>query len=172
MHPALAPLFARRSVRAFTGEPVSDDLVTDLLEAAMAAPSARGADPWHFIVVRDPALLTAIAELLPYGKMLPRAGLGILVSGDLMAANRQSESYLLQDCSAAMENLLLAAGLLDLGAVWLGVHPTPERIDGIRRLCSLPETIVPVGMAAVGHPAQRPPPRTRYAAAKVHHDRW
>ena len=73
---------------------------------------------------------------------------------------------------AAMENLLLAASALGLGACWLGVHPREERLLHLRQLLSIPETIVPVGVAALGWPAEERPARTRFQAAHVHEDTW
>ncbi|MDX9981376.1 MAG: nitroreductase family protein [Lentisphaeria bacterium] len=172
MNPRLEALFARRSVRRYTDQPVADAQVRDLLEAAMAAPSACARDPWEFIVLRDGELRAKVAAFLPNGPMLAQAPLGFVVCGDLERAHAGELSYLLQDCSAAIENLLLAAQALGLGAVWLGVHPRQDRIDNLRGLFRLPASILPVACVAVGHPAERPAPRTRYDAARVHPDRW
>ena len=172
MNPELAPIFARRSVRRYTDEDISDAEIRALLEAAMAAPSACCTDPWEFIVVRDAETRAAIADALPNGKMLARAPAGIVVCGNLERAHGGELSYLLQDCSAAIENLLLAASMLGLGACWLGVHPRPDRIAKIRDLFSLPETILPVSAIALGSPAETPPPRTRFRDEAVHWERW
>lgn len=172
MNPRLEPLFARRSVRKFLPRPVSAALIQDALEAAMAAPSANAKDPWEIIVVQDPDRLAKIAAGLPYGRMLAEAAVGFVVCGDLRRTNGQQLSYLLQDCSACIENLLVALSLLDLGGVWLGVHPREDRQDHVRRLFSLPEGIVPVGVVAAGYPAETPPPRTRFAAERVHREAW
>ena len=173
MNPKLNLLFARRSVRAYRGDhEIPPGVVGDLLEAAMAAPSACAKDPWRFIVVRERHRLAAIAEGLPNGKMLAQAGIGIVLCGDLQAAHGNDLSYLLQDCAAAMENLLLAASALGLGACWLGVHPREERILHLRQLLSIPETVVPVGVAALGWPAEDKPARTRFHAAHVHEETW
>jgi nitroreductase len=173
MNAKILPILGRRSVRTYrAGGPVSQDDIQALLEAAMAAPSAMARDPWRFLVVRERASLAALAELLPHGKMLNEATLGIVVCGDPAQAHRQELSYLLQDCSAAVENLLLAAHLLGLGAVWLGVHPNEDRIVGIRRRFSVPEEILPVAAIAVGQPAERPEPRTRFNPDFVHTERW
>src|SRR5210317_1386624 len=102
MHPLLQLIFSRRSVREYQTKPVDDAMVRDLLEAAMAAPSAVAKDPWEFIVVRQRAMLDRIAEGLPNGKMLSHAALGIVVCGDLNRAHDRQLSYLLQDCSAAI----------------------------------------------------------------------
>lgn len=172
MNPALAHLFRRRSVRRFTPEPVSEASIHDLLAAAMAAPSARACDPWRFVVLRDQAVRTAIASGLPYGGMLAHAPVGFAVCGELAATHDQQLSYLIQDCSAAIENLLLAADALGLGACWLGVHPREDRIAHVRSVLGLPEGILPLSVIAVGRPAEAPAPRTRFDAAKVHTDRW
>lgn len=172
MNPKLQSLFSRRSVRTFTNAPVAPGLVRDLLEGAMAAPSACGSDPWQFIVVHNRAALDAAAALLPNGPMLRDAPVAVLVVGDRQRAHRGLESYMLQDCCAATQNLLLAASMLGLGAVWLGVHPNEDRMAGLAKLFGLPDTVMPVAMVAVGHPAETPPPRTRYWADAVHSETW
>lgn len=172
MNPILQPIFARRSVRRYLPGDVPDGVVRDLLEAAMAAPSACAKDPWEFIVVRGQATREAIANALPNGKMLPQAPLGIVVCGDLRRAHAGELSFLLQDCGAAIENLLLAAQALGLGACWLGVHPRTERIDHLRTLFGLPDCIVPVSVIALGWPAETPAPRSRYADSRVHREAW
>jgi nitroreductase len=172
MNPALSGIFSRRSIRKFAAGPVPDATIADVLEAAMAAPSAVAKDPWHFIVVRDPARLGQIADGLPHGQMLRQAAAGLVVCGDLDAAHDRLLSYLLQDCSAAIENALLAASMLGLGACWLGVHPREDRIAHLRKLFALPESIVPVAVLAMGPPAQKAEPRTRYSERAVHRERW
>ena len=172
MNQALQFIFSRRSIRKFQDKGVPEAMITDLLEAAMAAPSAVARDPWHFIVVRERATLDRLADILPHGKMLRQAPAAFIVCGDISKAHDQKESYLLQDLSAAAENILLAANVLGLGGCWLGVHPRPERIDGIRELFRLPATIIPMCGIALGWPAEKPPPRTRYKGENVHHERW
>jgi nitroreductase len=172
MNPQLSDIFSRRSVRAYQPGEVAEDLVRDLLEAAMAAPSAVAKDPWEFIVVRKRATLVKLAEGLPNGKMLAGAPLAIVVCGDLRRAHDRQLSYLLQDCSAAVENLLLAANTLGLGACWLGIHPREKRIDLLRELLTIPEPVIPVAAIALGRPAESPEPRTRYREAAVHHETW
>lgn len=172
MNPDLGFIFNRRSVRRYAQRAIPPETVQGLLEAAMAAPSACCKDPWEFIVVSEQATRDAIAAALPNGKMLPQAPVGIVVCGDLQRAHGGELSYLLQDCAAAIENLLLAAQACGLGACWLGVHPRPERIAHIRALFSLPEHIVPVSVIALGWPAETPAPRTRYTEAHIHRECW
>ena len=171
-NPKLSFLFGRRSIRAYQAEPVSDEVVTDLLAAAMAAPSACAKDPWRFVVVRDRARLAAIAAALPNGKMLAEAAVGIAVCGDLRAAHGGELGYLLQDCAAAIENLLLAAHALGLGACWLGVYPRQVRVEALTQLLGLPAGVVPISCIAVGRPAESKPARTRFDPSYVHHETW
>ena len=168
----LAPLYGRRSIRADADTPVEDDTITALLKAAMAAPSAVAKDPWHFIVVKDRDRRRALTEKLPNGKMLQQAPLGIVVCGDMDRAHTGELSYCLQDCSAAIENLLVAAHLLGLGACWLGVHPREERVKDLSEKLSLPKHVFPVAVIAVGYPAETKEPRTRYREEAVHSETW
>jgi nitroreductase len=138
-----------------------------LLEAAMAVPSASNIKPWHFVVVTDRQTLDALAEIHPHGKMLFDATLCIAVCG-VPAESR----YWVQDCSAATENLLLAVTALGLEAVWLGVHPRPERVTPVRQVLGIPETIVPLNLIPIGYPAEEKEPRTQYDEARVHRGRW
>ncbi|MGB9604105.1 MAG: nitroreductase family protein [Verrucomicrobiia bacterium] len=165
-------IFGRRSIRVFLPGEVTDEQVKILLEAAMAAPSAVAKDPWRFVVIRNRGTLRRIADVLPNGKMLADAAVGIVVCGDIEAAHDRQLSYLLQDCSAAIENLLLAAHILGLGACWLGVHPRENRIKAIKQILGLPEQVIPVSAIAIGKPGEIKEPRTRYSADKVHYERW
>ncbi len=162
----------RRSIRKFKDIPVDGRQITSILEAAMAAPSAMAKDPWRFIIVRDADNMKNIAGFLPNGGFLPDAGLGIIVCGDINAAHSNSVSYMLQDCSAAIENMLLAVSALDLAACWLGVHPREDRIKNIRQFCNLPENIIPLAVIAIGVPDASPEPRTRYNKDYIKQEKW
>ncbi len=151
---------------------VSAAAETKLLEAAMAAPSAMTKDPWRFVVVRDRQTLAKLATLHPGAAMLSAAAMAVVVCGDLEAAFESNISYLLQDCSAAIENLLLAAHAQGLGACWVGVHPGQALIKQVKAWLALPGSIVPVAVVALGQPGEEQPPRTRYNADYVHCERW
>jgi nitroreductase len=172
MDEQLSCLFGRRSIRVYSGGTVSEAAVQKLLEAAMAAPSAAAKDPWRFVVVRERDTLSAIAAALPNGQMIATAALGIAVCGELPAAHDQQLSYLLQDCSAAVENLLLCAHMLGLGACWLGVHPRELRINALRQILKLPSSVVPVACISIGHPGESKEPRTRFNREYVHYEKW
>jgi nitroreductase len=172
MNKKLDCIFNRRSIRKFLDKAVSEKAVKDILEAAMAAPSACATDPWEFIVVREQAARNAMADALPHGKMLTSSPVGILVCGNIERAHSGELSYMLQDCSAAIENLLIATSKLGLGACWLGVHPRPERIAAMKKLFNLPESIIPIAAIAIGHPEEAKAPRTRCKAEYVHNGSW
>ena len=161
-------LFARRSIRKFTDESVTEEQVQTLLEAGMAAPSASNRQPWHFIVVTEQETRAALADAHPYGKMVAQAPLCIVPCGDPSI----SEGYWVQDVSAATENILLAVVGLDLGAVWCGVHPRPERVAAVRSILGLPEDIIPFALLAIGNADEEKEPRTQYDEERVHRERW
>jgi len=166
---ALKTIMTRRSIRKYTDEDVSPELERTLLEAGMAAPSAHNRQPWHFIVVRDRATLDSIPEYHPYSKMLKKAPLAIVVCGDNEV---QDTDFWTQDCSAATQNILLAAHSLGLGAVWLGVHPVENLVAGVKGKLGIPGQVTPLGIISVGHPAEEKPPANRFKEERVHRDRW
>lgn len=166
----LQAIFTRRSIRAYTGEAITDEQLRTLLRAGFSAPTAMNKRPWHFVVLRDPQTLQQITTFHPYSKMLPSAGCGILVCGDQNLSG--SEYFLAEDCSAAMENMLLAAHAMGLGAVWMGVFPRDERMAPLRELTGLPDHVLPIGLMAVGVPAETREAPDRYEDAKVHLERW
>ncbi|EJG08060.1 MAG: nitroreductase family protein [Methanofollis liminatans] len=163
-------IMTRRSVRAYTAEPIGDEEIESLLRAAMQAPSAVNEQPWEFVVIRDRALLDQVPAFSPYASMAKKAPLGILVCAD--TRRLAIEGFWPQDCAAATENLLLAAHVLGLGAVWTGAYPMKDRVDGFARLCRLPEGVVPFCFVVVGRPAHRTAPANRFLPARVHENLW
>ncbi len=163
-------ILSRRSIRAYTDEPVTETQVEQMLRAAMSAPSANNEQPWQFVVIDDRTLLDTIPEEVhPYSQMLKEAPVAILVCGE--PRRQHHAGFWEQDCAAATENLLLAAHALELGAVWLGVHPREKRVVAMRQLLRLPEYLVPFALISIGHPAEDVPPAARYDPARVHHNR-
>lgn len=167
MDKRLNMIFARRSIRRYSGEPISEADMTSLLEAAMAAPSASNKQPWHFVCATDKGKLEALANAHPYGKMLSEAALAIAVCGDPGIS-----AWWVQDCSAATENILVAAAGLGLGAVWLGCHGRPEREQAVRDTLGIPDDIGVLSLISIGHPGETKEPRTQYDPARVHSNAW
>lgn len=165
-------IFGRRSIRKYQQQEVEEEKIQKILEAGMAAPSAVAKDPWHFIVCTHPDTLKRISEGLPNGKMLADAPLGFVICGDIRQAHGNQMSYMIQDCTAAIENMLIAIHMLQLGGCWLGVHPREDRVKHIQDLFTLPETIIPIACISVGYPAEEKEARTRFDPNKVHYERW
>ncbi|MBN1883909.1 MAG: nitroreductase family protein [Candidatus Krumholzibacteriota bacterium] len=161
-------IFARRSIRRYTSEPVAEERIRALLDAAMAAPSANNLKPWHFVVVTERRMLDALSEAHPYAAMLREATAAVAVIGDPGI----SEGYWEQDCAAATENLLVAAAGLGLGTCWLGVHPREDRVKKIGELLGVPADKKTLALVAVGHPSESKEPRTQYDAGRDHRERW
>jgi nitroreductase len=167
---ALEAMMTRRSVRAYTDEPVSDDQVRQILAAGMQAPSANDEQPWHFVVVRQRKHLDSLAAVLPFGKMLGQAPLGIVVCAE--TGPQRDAGYWAQDCAAATQNILLACHAIGLGAVWIGVYPRDQRVKTLRDLLTLPSTATPLCVIAAGWPAEHPAPVDRFRPDRIHAEQW
>ena len=166
-------ILARRSIRKYTKEPCSKQHLKILLQCAMAAPSAGNRKPWCFVVVTVRETIDKLAEMHEHGKMLFEAPLCIVVCADMAKAHEgESHDLWIQGCSAATENILLAATGLGLGAVWLGVHPRRDLKEAVKTILAIPDKVVPFCLVAVGHPAEAKDPRTQYDEAAVHYERW
>ena len=163
-------IHTRRSIRKYKDRAIPDDLIEKILSAAMMAPSAGDERPWHFILVSDPDQKERITTVHPYVGMITKAPLGILICGDLK--KEKFEGFWPQDCSAAMQNLLLAAHAEGLGAVWTGIHPIADRVEKFRDIFSLPDHIVPFGLAVLGCSDQKTAPKNRFTTGRVHYNMW
>ena len=163
-------IHTRRSIRKFQQRPVPDELVTELLAAAMSAPSAGNQQPWHFVVITDREILGKVPSLNPYAAMAREAPLAILICAD--PALEKYPGYWVQDCSAAAQNMLLAAHGKGLGAVWTGITPMEDRVAGFKKLCSLPEKVIPLALVVLGYPAQTLKAEDRFRADRVHRNSW
>ncbi|GAB6138687.1 nitroreductase family protein [Halanaerobaculum tunisiense] len=169
-------IFDRRSIRSYTSQSVSEEKIEYLLQAGMAAPSAMNEQPWEFVVVDKREILDQILEVHDYAQMVPEAPLVIAICGnqDYLKANdaQAAQEYMVQDCSAATQNILLAAQEQGLGSVWLGVYPREKRIKGIQKLLDLPEEITPISLVVIGHTNQDKEANDRYLEDRVHRNQW
>ena len=163
-------IMTRRSIRRFKERSVEEKKIEVLLRAAMQAPSGHNYQPWHFIVITERGILSVIPEFHEYAKMLHQAPAAIMVCGDMRIEG--SIEYINTDCSAATENLLLAAHDLGLGAVWLGIYPRERRVQEIRRLLEIPRHIIPISLVALGYAAEEKEPEDRFRPERVHRNRW
>jgi nitroreductase len=167
---ALEAILSRRSIRKYTSEPITDQEIEIMLQAGMAAPSSGNAQPWHFIVIRDHATLDLIPKFHPYASMLPGAQAAILVCGDDRLENHPNRWPL--DCSAATQNILLAAHAQGIGAVWISVHPDEDRVEGICRIYELPPSVHPVSLIALGRSNEQKLPPHRFKPERIHKEHW
>jgi len=171
MNPTLEIIFRRRSIRKYTDQPVEPEKLDLLLKAAMAAPSAMNCKPWEFVVVTDPIILAQFRKRLIFGNR--NAPAAIVVCGNpSLSTNPAARLCWIQDCSAAAENILIAAVSLGLGTVWVGIHPVAEFVRVVRVIIGLPKHITPLGLLYVGYPAEEKPARTQYDAGRVHTEKF
>ena len=161
-------IMTRTSIRQYTDEPVTKADIETLLRAGMAAPTAVNAQPWHFVAITDKAKLKELAVTNRRGSMIEQAALAIVVCGNMDKAMKgKGQAYWIQDCSAATENILLAAHALGLGAVWTGLYPMDDRVAAVSQVLKLPETIIPLCTIVIGHPAESPTPKDKWKPENV-----
>ena len=169
---SLTVIHERKSVRSYTGKPVSKEDIDKILRAAMAAPAAIHMMPWKFIVVTDKTKLKALADGLPFAKMLIKAGTCIVVCAVPGEAAMSSEAFAILDCTCASQNILLAAEALGLGAVWTAVYPNKDLIDFVRKELNIPQHIIPLNIIPIGHPTGEEKAQDKYDAKNIHWEKW
>ncbi|WP_289741397.1 nitroreductase family protein [uncultured Duncaniella sp.] len=168
---AIANIMTRTSVRDYTTTPISEATIDTLLRAGMAAPTARNKQPWKFIVVNQRELLDSLAK----GNWRPaaKAQAAIVVCGDVTdPLPGEGKDYWVQDCSAATENILLAAHAVGLGAVWCGCYPISERVDMVRSAFAIPDSIIPLSVVMLGYPTGPQEPKDKYKPENIHYNKW
>lgn len=164
----LETIFNRKSVRKYTERPVEKEKLETLVRAGMAAPSSRDRRPWEFVIVTDRDLLDKMGDGLPLARMLKETKQAIIVCGDTV----KSENAWQLDCSAAAQNILLAAESIGLGAVWTAAYPYPERMKIIRDALQLPEHILPLTVIPLGYPTGIEKPKDKYNKKQIHYNGW
>lgn len=163
----LETIYKRRSIRKYLDRPVDKDTVITLLKAAAAAPTAVNCQPWEFIVIDDQERLSTLKKELTSARY--NAPAAIVVCGNMKLALKGADHELwVQDCSAAIQNILLAATSLGLGSVWIGIYPVENRIRLLKSALNIPEHVTPLGMVYIGYPAEEKEPRTRYNEKRVY----
>jgi nitroreductase len=167
---AMEMILTRRSIRKYTDKPVTDDQIEAILNAAMHAPSAGNQQPWHFVVIRDREIMDRISDFHPYAGMVQLAPVVIVVCGDTDLEKHRG--FWVQDCSAATQNILLAAHAMGLGAVWAGVFPEGARVEGFKKLLGLPDHVHPLALVPIGYPAETKPQPKRFERSRIHRDKW
>ena len=171
MNPTIETIFRRRSIRKYTDQPVEPEKLDLLLQAAMAAPSAMNCKPWEFVVVTEPEKLAQFRKRLIFGDR--NAPAAIVVCGNPgLSTNPAARLFWVQDCSAATENILIAAVGLGLSTVWIGVHPVAKFVKIVREIVSLPKSVTPLCVIYVGYATEEKPARTQYDEQRVHRQKY
>ncbi|MBF0485656.1 MAG: nitroreductase family protein [Candidatus Omnitrophica bacterium] len=173
MNKVIETILTRRSIRKFTGEPVDLKDLEAMVKAGMSAPTSRDTRHFRFVIVNDLAVVKKLADSLPYAKMLLTSRHAIVVASDFSVAHGGTlTDYWAQDCSAAAENVLLAAHALGYGACWTAAHPRPERVAIVKEILGLPESVMPLCVIAVGKPTGEEKPRDKFNPEHVFLNRW
>ena len=170
---AIDNIMTRTSIRKYTDEPVSKENIETMLRAGMAAPTAVNRQPWHFVVINSKEKLAELAGDNPRGGMLKQAALAIVVCGNMdKALSGTGQGFWVQDCSAATENILLAANALGLGAVWTGLYPDENRAASVAKVLKLPQSFIPLCTIVIGHPAEQPQPKDKWKPENVSYNEY
>jgi len=165
---ALSVIQNRKSVRKFIKErPVNKEDIETLLKAGMSAPSGKDIRPWEFLVIDDRTILDKMAQELPTAKMLADAPMAIVVCGDTVRS-----FYWYLDCSAATQNILLAAEALDLGAVWTASYPYKDRMQVVINHTNMPPQILPLVVIPIGYPEGKHSVKDKFDTKKIHRNKW
>lgn len=167
-------ILTRTSVREYNASrPIPDQVIDEILHAAMAAPSGVNRQPWAFVAIDDPEILNALAAALPYAKMAAKATFAIVVCGDSKRFLDGDDATLwVQDLSAASENILLAAHANGLGSVWTSVYPHPDRQDAVSRILALPPEIIPFNVIPMGYPGRPHTSHDKWDPTRIHRNKW
>ena len=160
----------RRSIRNFTDVVVRSKDINIMLDCAMSAPTARNQQAWRFVVIDDSVILNDIALNIEHAKMCKTANKAIIVCS--VVENEMQELYWEQDCSAATQNILLSATELEIGSVWVAIHPRESKIEYISKLLELPKNIKPLSLIALGYPNEKKELSNRFDEDKIKYNKW
>ena len=163
-------IYARRSIRTFTDEPVKQQDLLKIIKAGMNAPSAVNQQPWEFVIIDSQDIIDGVLEVHPNAKPAKSAPVSILVCGT--PSREKSQGYWPIDCAAAVENMLLEITDLGLGACWLGIYPREPRVKKLQEMLKAPKDVIPFALIAVGHPAEEKPPKDLYDEQRIHKNSW
>lgn len=163
-------IYHRRSIRSYKDETIPLETVKEFIKAGMNAPSANNIMPWHFIIIDDKTVLSQIPKFHPYANMLNYASGAILVCGDRSIQN--NDGYLVLDCSAATQNILLEIDSFGFGAVWLGIYPDINRMTAISELLKLPANILPVSLISYGIAIDEKAPNNKFFKNRIRYNHW
>jgi nitroreductase len=165
-------ILTRRSIRKYEDKAVGEEKIISILKAGMFAPSAHNSQPWEFIVIKDKEMLIAMSRIGKYWTMLSEAALAIVTVANLKGYMASHTNFFIQDCSAATENMLLAAHALGLGGVWLGLYLKEKETVEVRKLLNIPGEIIPFSVISLGYPAETKGPHQTFRQEKVYYEKY
>ena len=160
-------IFKRVSIRKYEEKAVEAEKIELLLKAAMAAPSACNQQPWEFYVVRNKEMIEKLSHTSPYTKLC--VGAPLVLVPCYREEGLRCAQFKEIDLSASVENILLEATELGLGAVWMGVAPIEQLIASVKETLGVKEGLSPFCLIAVGYPAEERPQQDRYDVNRVHY---
>jgi nitroreductase len=172
---AIEAILTRRTIRRYTNQDVGKETEQMLLKAAMSAPNAVGKRSWAFVVIRDKEQLKKISDsLAPHASNLKDAPLVIVVCGDMNLIEKKMPEMWVQDCSAAAENILIAAHSEGVEGCWYSCYPFDYKVANVKQVLGLPEHIIPMCVVSVGYPAETREDNSekKYEPGKVHYEMW
>lgn len=162
----MSSIYHRTSIRKYKECPVEKEKILEILRAGMQAPSAGNQQPWEFYVVTDPEKIKALAKASPFAGCA--AGARTVIVPVYQKEGLQFPEFAQIDLSIAQENMWLRTDELGLGGVWLGIAPLKERMDRVRRILDLPDTVEAFSLFPVGYPAEEGRQADRYDESRVH----
>ena len=169
---AITAIMTRRSIRDYSPHPVPDELIKLLVDAGMCAPSAFNERTQEFIVINDRKILDAIFNLNPKSLQIKKASVAIMVCGNQEREKFKGQGYWQLDGSVAVENILIAANAVGLGAVWTAIYPYQDRVAAVKKLLNLPEQVQPLCIIPIGYPAEQKAKENRFEPSRLHTNRW
>lgn len=163
-------IISRRSIRKYSDKEIEKESIDKILKSAMYAPSAMNLQPWHFVVFDKKELFEKIIKAIPHAEMIRTADKCILVCGD--SSKEKNESWLIQNCSAAIQNILLASHSLGIGSCWIAIHGMPEVLNNVKKEFNLPEENIPIALISLGYPDELVNTEDRFDKKKIHFNGW
>jgi nitroreductase len=164
----------RASVRAYTDEPVSEEHLEAILQAALSAPTANNVRPWEIVVVTDAQKRAKLAQVHQWASFCAQSPVVLVFCAD----GRRQPHWWIEDSCASLENALIQAAELGLGTCWIGIRggegsgPGPEREQYVRDLLGIPEEIRVLALVSLGHPRGEPSPKPAGPMDAVHRESW
>lgn len=160
----------RRSIRTYTKQQVEEEKITEILRAAMQAPSSKNSCPWEFVVVDDKEILEKLSKTHHRAKHINNAPVCIVVLGN--SDRFVKAGKWIQDLGACTQNILLEVTHQGLAACWVGVFPKLKRVEYVREVLNLPQNLVPYNIVPIGYSDKKNEFIDKYDLNKIYKNRY